>query len=203
MTDFSVMGDFFIVAVRHNYFKFVCILIKNDYFCGVIKLINMAKLFFKQKDDTKCIVNKETGEIDDFIQTLIVDEDTWLKLYVNTFFSAIGQMKSLVDMKVFSCCLKFAIHRDNNGNIVNTNESSFKRALNETCNINSQNLSRSLSSLCKTGFLEKLGRSEYRINPQIAYLGKASERAKLILNIAYDGNIPQDELKQINLLDDK
>lgn len=142
----------------------------------------MSKVFLKVKNDRFELVDKETGELKELKETIVVNEDLWMKLYVNTFFYAIGRMKSLVDIKVFACCLKFAVKRED-GNIVRTSESSFKQRIKEECNVNEQNLCRSLTRLCASGMLYKKGRAEYIINPQVAYLGNKAERAKLILEI--------------------
>lgn len=142
----------------------------------------MSKVFLKIDNERFELVDKETGELKELKETIVVDEDMWMKLYVNTFFYAIGKMKSLVDIKVFACCLKFAVKREE-GNIILTSESSFKKKIKEECNINEQNLCRSLTRLCDSGLLYKNRRAEYIINPQVAYLGNKAERAKLILEI--------------------
>lgn len=112
----------------------------------------------------------------------IFDDKEFIELDRDVFFYTISRMKSLVDIKVFACCLKFAVKREE-GNIILTSESSFKKKIKEECNINEQNLCRSLTRLCDSGLLYKNRRAEYIINPQVAYLGNKAERAKLILEI--------------------
>lgn len=143
----------------------------------------MKTVFLKVKDECYELVNKETGEITELYETIKVDEDTWFKLYVNTFFGAIGNITSLKDLKLFILCLKLSVDRQDDGNVINTTDIKFRNISTNQLGFNKQNLWRSLNSLCEKGFLHKIDKNNYRINPQISYCGSKHDRAKVILKI--------------------
>lgn len=142
----------------------------------------MGKLFIKMNNERYEKVDKETGEISELQQTLVFDEDKWFQLYSNVFLFALKDVNSLVDIKVFAACLKCSMEDEKYGNIVETGER-LKRCINEYVPLKQPALSRSLKNLCENGFLIKLSRSSYQINPQIAYCGSRHSKSKLILNL--------------------
>lgn len=146
----------------------------------------MADTFIKVKDDSYEVVDKETGELLELYETYKIDEETWFRLYVNTFFAAIGEITSLKDIQLFIECLKFSHEADGLGNIVCISDIEFRRIAESKLKLNKQNMCRSFKSLCSKGFLHKLDGKNYRINPQIAYCGKRHNRAKLILKLIKD-----------------
>ena len=143
----------------------------------------MSKVFIKKDNESYVLVDKESGELKKLVETFVVDEELWMKLYVGTYFTAIGKIKSATEMKIFAACLLFAEKTDDNGCVIMPSKSSFRNALQKDCNISQQNLHRALKHLCDFGLLQKITRFEYRINPQIAYLGDKRSRAELILKI--------------------
>ena len=142
----------------------------------------MAKIFIKMNDERYEKVDKLTGEVTELKHTIVVDENAWFQLYSDIFCLAISQIHSLIDIKVFATCLKCSVQDVMYGNIVETSER-FKRSLDDIVKITQPALSRSLKSLCNAGMLNKISRSTYQINPQIAYCGTRHDRAKLILSI--------------------
>ncbi len=143
----------------------------------------MAKVFIKDKNESYSLVDNKTGEIKELVETYVVDEELWVKLYVGTYFHALGKIKSATEMKIFAACLLFAERTEDNGCIIMPSKSSFRNALEKDCSISQQNLHRSLKHLCEFGLLQKITRFEYRINPQVAFLGDKNTRGKLILKI--------------------
>lgn len=143
----------------------------------------MNAVFLKMNNDSYELVDKDTGEVKELIETIKVDEETWFKLYVSSFFGALENITSLKDMKLFILCLKLSVDRNESGNIINISDVTFKRIVEDKLKLNKQNLWRSLTNLCKKGFLHKIDKYNYRINPQLSYCGSRHERAKLMLKI--------------------
>lgn len=142
----------------------------------------MGDTFLKVKSESYSLLNNDTGEVSELHESFLVDEETWFRLYVNTFFGAIGRIRSAIDIKVFILCMKMSVDRPE-GNMICTGDAFFKRSASEDIGLNSQNLWRSLNNLCRHGFLKKVDRSNYIINPLIAYRGDREKRAKLVLKI--------------------
>lgn len=145
----------------------------------------MGKVFIKMNDSRYEKVDKVTGEITELKHTLVLDEESWFKVYSNVFCSAISEIKSLIDVKVFAVCLKCSIYDEKYGNIIETGDR-FKRNISEFVPLKQPALSRSLKGLCDAGLLNRLSRSTYQIHPQIAYCGDKHSRAKLIFNIIHE-----------------
>lgn len=155
-------------------------------FASILIYKIMSAVFLKVENESYELVDKETGEVTELYETIKVDEEIWFKLYVNTFFGAIGNITSLKDLKVFILCLKLSVDRKDEGNIINVTDIKFKSIATEQLKLNKQNLWRSLNSLCEKGFLHKIDKNNYRINPQISYCGSRHDRAKLILKIIHE-----------------
>lgn len=143
----------------------------------------MGAVFIKQLDDSHELIDKETGEITELYETYKIDEELWFKLYINTFFEAICEITSVTEIKLFALCLKFAREQVGYGNVINTSDFPFKVQVEKRLKLNRQNLCRAIKSLCEKGFLHKIAKSNYRINPQITYCGDKHNRAKLILKL--------------------
>ena len=134
----------------------------------------MGKIFIKMEDDRYEKFDSETGELTELIHTIAVDQQTWFQLYSNVFCYAIASIKSLVNIKVFSVCLKCSVWDDKNGNVA-------------------------LKELVDAGLLNKLGRSYYQIHPQIAFCGNRHKRAELIIKMKENNsNNTTDRDKAIN-----
>lgn len=143
----------------------------------------MGAIFIKVKDESFELVDKETGEISDLYETYKIDEETWYRIYVNTFFATICEITSVKDIQLFVACLKYSRCHGEDGNIVCISDIEFQRVVENKLHLNKQNLCRSLKSLCNKGYLHKLDCRNYRINPQISYCGERHSRAKLILKL--------------------
>lgn len=158
----------------------------------------MGKIFIKMEDDRYEKFDSETGELTELIHTIAVDQQTWFQLYSNVFCYAIASIKSLVNIKVFSVCLKCSVWDDKNGNVVEIGER-FKGTLSEFIQIKPQNLNVALKELVDAGLLNKLGRSYYQIHPQIAFCGNRHKRAELIIRMKEsNSNNTTDRDKAIN-----
>lgn len=143
----------------------------------------MGAVFLKKVNESYELVDKETGEITELVETFKVDEETWFKLYISTFYGALEKINSLKELKVFILCLKLSVDRGENGNIINISDITFRNNIKDIIKLNRQNLNRALVSLCEKGFLHKIDSHNYRINPQIVYCGSRHDRAKLITKI--------------------
>lgn len=146
----------------------------------------LSKLYLKMPSNTHEKFDMNTGEISELIQTIVVNEEAWFKLYVESFFDAISKISSLKELQLFILCLKISVDREENGNIVNIMDIQFKNSVENEIKLNKQNLSRALSSLCTKKFLQKLDSHNYRINPLIAYCGSRHNKARLITKIIYN-----------------
>lgn len=143
----------------------------------------MSAVFLKKVNESYELVDKETGEVTELVETFKVDEEAWFKLYISTFFGALEMISSLKELKVFILCLKLSVDRGADGNIINITDVAFKGDIKNVIKLNRQNLNRALVSLCRKGFLHKVDSHNYRINPQIAYCGSRHDRAKLLTKI--------------------
>lgn len=138
------------------------------------------KVFIKMKNDAYELVDKETGEIKELTQTFIVDDEHWLKLYVDVWASACDKLTGN-GIKFFSVCLKHSQPDKGEGNYFMISdpyliEDLKKKSLKD-------NTTKYIKELIDNGLIYRIRRSQYGINPQIAYCGDKHSRAKLIIKI--------------------
>lgn len=141
----------------------------------------MSKVFLKKENESWELVDKKTGEVTKFIETFVVDDQHWLKLYVH-LYSLVSSNLTGGAKDVFSLCLKHAKEDKGDGNYFYSNDKYFVEDLK---NINLLNNKRKyLSELVSNGLIyRQKEKCLYTINPQIAYCGDKHNRAKLILKI--------------------
>jgi hypothetical protein len=139
----------------------------------------MGKVFVKKENECYSLLDNITGEVTELKETVVVDDEQWLKLYASLFLFACDKITGQ-SIKVFIACMKHAFKDEGEGNLVCTNNPLFAKDIEHEKKLN---LSRCLKELCVCGLLKKVKNAVYRINPQVAYLGKRSDRAKLILQI--------------------
>lgn len=140
----------------------------------------MSKVFLKQKSKTEEKVNKETGEITDLIETFVVDEDAWFKLYIKAFATYCDNLTGNA-IKFFSKCLKYSLEDKGDGNYFFINDPYLQKELEDT-KLKS-NVTKYLKELSDNGFIYKIRRTQYGINPEIAYCGTKHSRARLMLKL--------------------
>lgn len=140
----------------------------------------MAEVFLKQKSDSQEIFNKDTGELTDLYETFTVDEETWFKLYTTTFASYCDNLTGNA-IKFFSKCLKYSQEDNGEGNYFLITNPYLKKEL-EEMRIKG-NISKYLKELIDNKFIYKIRRSQYGINPKVAYCGTRHNRARLVLNL--------------------
>ena len=140
----------------------------------------MSKVFLIQKNDSQEIFDKETGELTDLYETFTVDEETWIKLYTNTFAKCCDNLTGNA-IKFFSKCLKYSLEDRGDGNFFYITDTYLQKEL-EEAKLKS-NISKYIKELLNCGFIYKIKRSQYGINPKIAYCGTRHSRARLVLKL--------------------
>ena len=141
----------------------------------------MSKVFIRKTNECYSLVDNETGEVTEFKETFIVDDEYWLKVYANFFCTACDKLSGQA-IKLFTICLKYATKDEGNGNYIVTGNPYFKKEIDEKKI--KPNLHKYIAELVKNGLLHRIDRGSYRLNPQIAYCGDKSSRANLILKIS-------------------
>ncbi|MBO7384875.1 MAG: hypothetical protein J6U63_00870, partial [Clostridia bacterium] len=90
----------------------------------------MAKVFLRQKSDSQILVDKNTGEVSELIESFVVNEDTWFKLYTRAFASYCDNLTGNA-IKFFSKCLKYSQEDKGEGNYFLINEPYLQKELDE------------------------------------------------------------------------
>lgn len=147
----------------------------------------MQQSFVTNKSEDYSLLDNHTGEILDFYQTKKVSLDE----FIMVFFSCIPKIMELQGsyLKILICCWKFSSFNPLNtteGNIV-PNNLRFKQYV-RSCGINTSdaNIDNAFSELRKKGFLIKMCRGEYMLNPEYFFKGTLSQRSKLRFSVVVE-----------------
>jgi hypothetical protein len=141
------------------------------------------KMFIKQKNESYELVNKDTGELTELVETYVLNEELWYRLYVEVFASACDNLTGNA-IKTFAKCIKHAKEDKGDGNYIYITDIYFKKDLGDL----SQNLSKYIKELVDAGFLYKKSRGLYVLNPQLVYCGEKHNRGKAILKLIKENN---------------
>jgi hypothetical protein len=142
-------------------------------------------MFVRKTNECYSLIDKETGEVTEFQETFVVDDDYWLKVYANFFCMACDNLSGQA-IKLFTICLKYATKDEGNGNYIVTGNPYFKMEI-ATKKIK-PNLHKYLAELVNNGLLHRIERGSYRLNPEVVYCGDRNSRARLIVKIMNESN---------------
>jgi len=147
----------------------------------------MAQTYVTTKSEDYSLVDKHTGELLDFNMTKKVSIDE----FIMVFFSCMPQIMKLKGsyLKVLICCWKFSSFNPVSttaGNTITNNER-FKAYV-KTCmpTATDNSIDVAFSALRKKGFLIKMCRGEYMLNPEYFFKGTISQRSRLRFSVQVD-----------------
>lgn len=137
-------------------------------------------MFIKKTNESWFLTNTETGEMKELQETFVVNEEHWLKLYVDMFCMLCDKLSG-ASIKLMTIILKYAQKDESFGNFFMTNHPGLKKEI-EAKGLSS-NYRKYVAELASNGLIYRVSQGIYSINPQIAYCGNRADHAKLILKI--------------------
>ena len=153
------------------------------------------KMFYNDPDYMK--YNKETGELSELRTSTVLPLEEFIMVYLRN----IPEMYSLegnhikVLMHCWRYCMPDPYYPDYN--IIIPGRKAFKDTLRDSnLNLTDKSVSVYISQLADRGFLIRVDRGIYALNPKFFYKGRTSARSKLMLTL-YSG-YTREELEQMS-----
>ena len=142
------------------------------------------KKYVSEKSDAYQLVDIHTGELLDYNQIKRVTIEEFIMVYLasipDMFVLTGHQIKLMMAIWRLSCYNK-ALHED--GNIF-LNDPDSKRAIREMgLNMSDSTIDTAIYHIAKEGFMTRISKGKYRLNPKYFFMGTLSDRSKLQLKI--------------------
>lgn len=152
--------------------------------------------YITEKSKDFSVVDNHTGELLELRQTRKLS----LEEFIMVFFSSYPELFKLkgLQLKILMCCWKHSTYNkenDTTGNIVHNNASFKQHCREEGLDLSDASIDNAVSSLCKTGLLQKKCRGEYLLNPEYFFKGTLSARTKILTQFVVGPDEPE-ELKE-------
>lgn len=145
--------------------------------------------FVTQTDPDYSLVDKHTGEIQEWKRTRVVSIDEFIMF----FFASMPDLFKLegLQMKVLMCCWKHSSYSDveTEGNIIH-NDKLLKDYI-RSCGLNLTDgaVDVIIHRLSKANILIKKCKGTYILNPQYFFKGRLSDRSKIVYNIIVEPSL--------------
>lgn len=149
----------------------------------------MKNRYYTETSDTKCVLDLETGEMTALTQTRVVKQDDFIMVFLSTipdFFKLNGsQIKFLMALWKLS---SFNVKYTDKGNIVNNNNGTKERIREMGIDLSNPAIDALFSQVCKMGFVIKVCKGEYMLNPTYFFKGMVSDATRMQLIIETGNN---------------
>lgn len=142
---------------------------------------NIMKKYFMQKVDGYSIVNENTGEISELHVVKKVDINEFVMMFLLSIDEINEKLKGNEIKVLLACvrCSKISSYEES-GNSFLTCSREFK---NLVTGIKPQNVCKYLAKLNELGFIKRISRSEYELNPLYFFRGTLTQRTKCLMKI--------------------
>ena len=139
--------------------------------------------FVTQTDPDYSLVDKHTGEIQEWKRTRVVSVDEFIMF----FFASMPDLFKLegLQMKVLMCCWKHSTYNnvETEGNIVNNNKLLKDYIRSCGLNLTDSAVDVIIHRLAKANILIKKCKGTYMLNPQYFFKGKLADKSRLELRM--------------------
>ena len=157
--------------------------VRTIYLCTInLRDCNMDT-FVTQTDPDYSLVDKHTGEIQEWKRTRVVSVDEFIMF----FFASMPDLFKLkgLQLKVLMCCWKHSTYNDveTEGNILYNNK--LLKDYIRSCGlvITDGAIDVIIHNLCKQNIIIKKCKGAYMLNPQYFFKGKLADKSKLELRM--------------------
>lgn len=145
----------------------------------------MAQKYITKKSEDYALLDRHTGEILDYNQTIKLD----LRDFIMVFFASIPEIVKLdgQKLKVLAVCwMQSDLGKAVKGNVVHNNASFKEQVRMFSPNMSDSAIDGAFSYLVKHNMLRRVCRGEYELNHHYFFRGKLSDRSKLAFKIEVD-----------------
>lgn len=145
----------------------------------------MAQKYITKKSEDYALVDKHTGELLDYNQTIKVD----LRAFIMIFFASIPEIIRLngQKLKVLAVCwLMSDIGKAEKGNLVHNNASFKEEVRKYAPNMSDSAIDGAFSYLVRHNMLRRICKGEYELNHRYFFRGRLSDRSRLAYKVEVD-----------------